>query len=177
MRSRLASWCGKLRRFLGELKFAPVEISIRAFFPTRAQERLVRKYHLWRASLRPPYQKQLAVILSEIKDARGIFVFAPGLDWHRQLFQRPQQLALALAHQGALVFYTQRTPPEDGHRIQAISDRLFLCSIPVEQFSILDHYFLYLLTWNRRYLLKFDHPDVLYDYLDEITAFEGDVSQ
>jgi glycosyltransferase involved in cell wall biosynthesis len=177
MRSRIQPWLGKLRHHLGEIKLAPVEKMIRIFFPAKDHQLLLSTYHVWKSSLHPKLKKQLLTILSENKNARSVFVFAPGLDWYRQLFQRPQQLAMALANQGALVFYTQLTPLEDNNRIQLISDRLFLCSIPLEQFSVLDNYFVYLLTWNCKYLLKFDHPNILYDYLDDITAFNGNRSQ
>ncbi len=49
------------------------------------------------------------MILRQHPDARQILVFPPSLDWHMQLFQRPQQLALAFARLGALVFYLQPT--------------------------------------------------------------------
>ncbi len=156
---------------------APVEKMIHIFFPRMMQEKLIYKYHLWNASLQPQTQNRLSEILSKHRDNRAVIVFAPGLDWHRQLFQRPQQLASALAHQGALVFYTQLNPLPGGEKIQRIADRLFLCAIPLEQFSILERFFVYSLTWNRRYLLKFDRPQILYDYLDEVTTFAGDASQ
>ena len=104
-------------------------------------------------------------------------MFAPSLDWDRQLFQRPQQLALALAKRGALVFYTQITPLEGNIPIKSIRDRLYVCSLPLEQFSILEKFFIYILTWNRKYIIKFDHPYILYDYLDEISAFNGDTQE
>jgi glycosyltransferase involved in cell wall biosynthesis len=177
MRSRIQPWLGKLRHHLVEIKLAPVEKMIRILFPKKDHRRLLSTYHVWKSSLHPQLKEQLLTILSENKNARAVFVFAPGLDWYRQLFQRPQQLAMALADQGALVFYTQLTPLEDNNRIQIIADRLFLCSIPLEQFSVLDNYFVYLLTWNCKFLLKFDHPNILYDYLDDITAFDGNRSQ
>ncbi len=177
MESGLKSVLGKARYGLGEFKAAPIENVIRTVLPEKYQVEWIRKYHLWKASLHPQIQSQLRCILSEHADTRAVIVFAPGLDWHRQLFQRPQQLALALANQGALVFYAQLTPLQSGAKIQSISNRLYVCSIPLEHFSLLEHYFLYLLSWNHRYLLKFDHPFIYYDYLDEITTFAGDSSQ
>ncbi len=82
-----------------------------------------------------------------------------------------------MAKRGALVFYTQITPLEGNIPIKSIRDRLYVCSLPLEQFSILENFFIYLLTWNRKYIIKFDHPYILYDYLDEISAFKGDTQE
>ena len=76
-----------------------------------------------------------------------------------------------------MVFYTQITPLEGNIPIKSIRDRLYVCSFPLEQFSIFKNFFVYTLTWNRKYLLKFDHPYILYDYLDEISAFKGDTQE
>lgn len=137
----------------------------------------MRRYHTWRRNFHPEIARELQCILEQNSNPRAVIVFAPSLDWKRQLFQRPQQLALALARQGALVFYAQLSPLEGKAHFENIQRGLYLCSLPLEQFSILDDYFVYLLTWNRKYLLKLDQPHILYDYLDEINAFEGDQEQ
>lgn len=137
----------------------------------------MRRYHNWERTFHPEIGRELQCILNQNSTRRAAVVFAPSLDWKRQLFQRPQQLALALAKQGALVFYVQTSPLEENAFFENIRDGLYVCSVPLEQFSILGDYFVYLLTWNRKYLLKMDQPRILYDYLDEINAFEGDQEQ
>ena len=46
-------------------------------------------------------------LLSRSSRAEQTIIFAPGLPWDGGMFQRPQQLARALARSGALVLYVQ----------------------------------------------------------------------
>jgi hypothetical protein len=108
------------------------------------------------------------------KDYRTIIVFPPSLDWDVQLFQRPQQLALALAKQGALVFYLQPKYNKEHQPFQLIRERLFLCNVHARTFQIVSNALIYLLTWNSRYASQFIHPRIIYDYVDDINAFFGD---
>jgi glycosyltransferase involved in cell wall biosynthesis len=107
-------------------------------------------------------------------DYRTIIIFPPSLDWNVQLFQRPQQLALALAKQGALVFYIQPKPDHQQQPFQLFCERLYLCPIHVDTFQIISTPLIYLLTWNSRYAFQFISPRILYDYVDDINAFFGD---
>ena len=112
-----------------------------------------------------------------------LIIFPPSLNWHSQLFQRPQQLAVALAKQGALVFYiqavnrTRATAENPNLVLEQISERLYLCSIPVGAFWFLKNPITYLLTWNAKYIAAFSSPRVIYDVVDEIQAFEGNPDQ
>jgi hypothetical protein len=108
------------------------------------------------------------------KDYRTVIVFPPSLDWNVQLFQRPQQLALALAKQGALVFYIQPKPDHQQLPFQLFRERLYLCPVHVDTFQIIPNPMIYLLTWNSRYAFQFISPRILYDYVDDINAFFGD---
>lgn len=107
-------------------------------------------------------------------DDKAIIIFPPSLDWNVQLFQRPQQLALALAKQGALVFYIQPKYDRTQPPFQPITERLYLCHVHVDTFQNLSHPLIYLLTWNSVYASRFKHPRILYDYVDDINAFYGD---
>jgi Glycosyl transferases group 1 len=121
-------------------------------------------------------QEILGQILGEKKvgvDYRAIIIFPPSLDWNMQLFQRPQQLALAFAKQGALVFYVEPTPDHNQQPFKLIHERLYLCPVHVRTFNIVPSPLVYLLSWNSRYGAQFSHPKILYDYLDDINAFEG----
>ncbi|MDO9085563.1 MAG: glycosyltransferase [Anaerolineaceae bacterium] len=123
-------------------------------------------------------------ILSELlknylpgKDYRTIIIFPPSLDWDVQLFQRPQQLALALAKQGALVFYTQPKPDRNFPPFELISERLYLCKVHVDTFQIISEPNIYLLTWNSNYATRFTNPRIIYDFVDDIDVFYGDKVQ
>jgi hypothetical protein len=45
--------------------------------------------------------------------------------------------------------------------------------LPSGSFWFLESPIIYLLTWNAKYMTAFDHPRVIYDYVDELDAFEG----
>jgi len=107
------------------------------------------------------------------KDYRTIIIFPPSLDWDVQLFQRPQQLAIALAKQGALVFYVQPKPDHKQQPFQLVRERLYLCPVHVDTLQILPNPLIYLLTWNSDYASRFIHPRIIYDYVDDINAFYG----
>jgi len=106
-------------------------------------------------------------------DRIPVIVFAPSLDWNVQLFQRPQQLALALARQGALVFYIQPKRDPQAPIVQEMLPGLFLCNISIHAFEVLEQPFVYLLTWNGGYACEFKSPRVIYDYVDDINVFYG----
>ncbi len=121
-------------------------------------------------------QKILSQILGDKqlgKDYRAIIIFPPSLDWNVQLFQRPQQLALALAKQGALVFYIEPHPDHHQQPFKLFQERLYLCPIHVNSFQILQNPLIYLLTWNCQFSAQFAHPRIIYDYVDDIHAFYG----
>lgn len=112
-------------------------------------------------------------ILSQQGSDVKVILFPPSLDWHTQLFQRPQHLALALARQGALVFYFQPPNIKSAMSYQPLEKGLYLCHFPAEALGELDRPLLYLLTWNRTYADVFQSPRIIYDYVDEIDVFAG----
>jgi glycosyltransferase involved in cell wall biosynthesis len=123
------------------------------------------------------YRKAIQEIIQRNDKRAPLIVFPPSLDWHSQLFQRPQQLALALARQGAVVFYVQPVKSDQKKSIQQLQERLYLCDLPIGSFWFLKNPIIYLLTWNIKYLVAFDAPRVIYDYVDELDAFKGNRQQ
>jgi len=121
-----------------------------------------------------PFREQLETILATHRNARQVIVFPPSLDWNVQLFQRPQQLALALAERGALIFYLPPKVTNDTGPFEEYRPNLYLCNVPVETFAQLDSPLVYILTWNRKYATAFHKPRIIYDYVDEIRVFDGD---
>jgi hypothetical protein len=124
-----------------------------------------------------PIARQFARIQNirgSVRSPRATILFLPGLDWRVPLFQRPQQMARALARRGALVFYIQPPAFEHEEAITEIEPRLLLSAVPVEAFREVENAWHYVLTWNaRRYLPAFEHPRIIYDYVDDIAAFHG----
>jgi hypothetical protein len=149
------------------LPFA-VKKKLRTFLDTRAKKRITEQ------------RSELKLILANLKqgiDYQIMIIFPPSLDWNVQLFQRPQQLALALARQGALVFYLQPKPDRTQPPFQLIGERLYLCNVYVEVFQDFLNPLIYLLTWNSDYASCFNNPRLIYDFVDDIDVFYGDHHQ
>src|SRR3990172_2618940 len=109
-------------------------------------------------------------------EAKQAVIFAPTLNWNGEMFQRPQQLARALARRGVLVFYLQTErvwPPV----FVEIEERLALCQASADAFHVLPGAFVYVLTWNIPLLAYFSAPRVIYDYLDDLSTFSGDAQR
>ncbi len=118
-------------------------------------------------------QEHVQDIINRHRDACQVLVFAPSLNWNFELFQRPQQLAIALARQGVLVFYMEPHAARN-FRITPMADRLYWCEVPAEAFARVHAPLVYILCWNREYLDGFDVPRLIYDYIDRLEVFEGD---
>ena len=145
--------------------------------PKPVTKQLKQLYHLWYKDLIAKNQIILIQILRDYKlrtASKAIIIFPPSLDWNVQLFQRPQQLALALAKKGALVFYIQPKPDRKKPPFKSITDRLYLCNVHVDTFRLLTNPIIYLLTWNSDYASCFNDPQIIYDYVDDINVFYGD---
>lgn len=175
--SRRDRWFRQASRQLAKLRQASPASALTRLLPGPLARRL-------RAHRRNRLRQQLAGVRQELDDilrqhsaAEATIIFPPSLDWHTQLFQRPQHLALSLAQQGALVFYLQLLLDPDAPPFTEIAPRLYLCNTPVEAFEDLPQPLIYILTWNRKFIQAFDRPRLIYDYVDEVEVFDGDPVQ
>jgi hypothetical protein len=119
----------------------------------------------------------LEIIDSEQPEHNEIIIFPPSLDWNVQLFQRPQQLALALGRQGCVIFYMQPKPDRNQPAFQRIESGVYLCNVHVDTFQVISNPIIYLLTWNSDYVKCFDNPRIIYDFVDDIKVFYGDTNR
>jgi len=118
-------------------------------------------------------EQHIVEIVKRHTEAKQIIIFAPSLPWETSMFQRPQQLARFLARNSALVFYMQpgrSWPPV----FNEVEERLFVCQTPSDVFHLLPNAFVYTVTWNIPLLAYFQSPRVIYDYLDDISTFQGE---
>jgi len=60
-----------------------------------------------------------------------------------------------------------------GAGFQFISERLYVCNMPVGVFSSLKSPLAYVLTWNRKHIDFLDKPQIIYDFVDDILSFSG----
>lgn len=118
-------------------------------------------------------QSKLAELIDQT--TKYTFVFPPSLDWIGQLFQRPQQMALALAEQGCQVVYFQHREHWEAEPFREIRPRLLLCSVPVEAFWELpsERLITYAMTWNCRLALAPNVDQIIYDLVDDLSVFPG----
>jgi len=114
----------------------------------------------------------LVKILKE--NHKGIIIFPPTVDWHMPLFQRPQQLALAFADLGYLVFYTTSNLRFDKVKgFEKIRPKLYLTN----QMHLLRKKIknpILFISWpfNRFYAERFPDCRFIYDYIDELDVFD-----
>lgn len=153
---------------------------LRKILPRPVRDLILKIIHYGEREIIAQNQTLLNELLKQYaqgKDYRTIIIFPPSLDWDVQLFQRPQQLALALAKQGALVFYTQPKPDRKKKPFELIKERLYLCNVHVDTFRVIPIPLIYLLTWNSDYASRFKNPQIIYDFVDDIDVFYGDQLQ
>ena len=110
------------------------------------------------------------IVRREGKDCE-IIIFAPSVEWDIELFQRPQQLAKALARRGALVFYIEPPLSKRPLGFQRLFDRLYLCHVTPATFLRLRNPVVITQAWNTRQLRFVNSPRIVYDYLDDLSVF------
>jgi teichuronic acid biosynthesis glycosyltransferase TuaH len=117
------------------------------------------------------YQQQLTHLLNQYPDRKGVIVYPPTHDWGF-MFQRPHQVARALAHQGYLYFFcTQNERSDAVFGFQPIEPGLYLSQVPMQTFSLLKSPIVYIgSAWNRKELIHFDNPYVIYDHYDDLAV-------
>jgi GT2 family glycosyltransferase/glycosyltransferase involved in cell wall biosynthesis len=120
------------------------------------------------------YAEQLRKIVADHPDRKGIIVFPPTHDWGF-MFQRPHQMARALARRGYLFFfhvYNLKTDAVVG--FQQVEPGLYICYVPMEAFHVLHEPVVYIGSpWHRGTLKYFDHPVIVYDHYDDLAVWNA----
>lgn len=124
------------------------------------------------------YSQELGQVLARHSSPPALVLFTPSVEWGLTLFQRPQQLAVALADLGCLVFYSEpsvmQTYPDGFHKVR---ERLFVCNTPIDIFNAVPGLWVYTLVYNARYLDKLPDKRVIYDHIDELSVFPYSLSR
>ena len=121
----------------------------------------------------PEFQQAVKEIAAAHPRVKETVLFPPGLGWRTHLFQRPQQLAQALAKSGALVFYLEPELSDEPAGLHLLQDNLYLCRVPVPTFQVLNNPLVSCMTWNRKYLQGLPPHRLHYDFVDDLAAFDG----
>lgn len=145
------------------------------YVPSTMRGPIEHAYHRVRAlqasDRRAKDQQSLRSILSENPGVRDVFVLAPSISWNVALFQRPQQLAMALARLGVLVFYVEPGRTHDRHGFVKHAERLYLARVDREVFDVLDDYTLYVLSWTKAWTERLHPSRTVYDFIDDLDVF------
>ncbi|MEP0773798.1 MAG: polysaccharide pyruvyl transferase family protein, partial [Acidobacteriota bacterium] len=119
-------------------------------------------------------QRRLEGILDSHRAPREVVLFLPSVYWQTEVFQRPNQLALALARAGCLVFFweppsTRRFAP-GFHRV---ARRLYAGHVPGEVWAALHDPLVVALPYNRGFADTLGSFRLVYDVIDHLDVFPG----
>jgi glycosyltransferase involved in cell wall biosynthesis len=170
-------WLRDKIRKLSKLRQGSWQSHALQLLPQFVADPMRMRFRKRRIEMAKQYRLQMDMIIRNYKNIDNVIVFPPSLDWNVQLFQRPQQLALALAEKGVLVFYVMPKTNQDAKSFEQYRENLYLCNVPIETFALIENPLIYLLTWNRAYATVFQDPKIIYDYVDDIQVFDGDYDQ
>lgn len=119
---------------------------------------------------------QLEALVRSYPDAPGFVILPPGIGWDVELFQRPQQMALAFAHLGYPVLYHLQSKYRDGlvgyrpavegvtvgYLPEELVDVLHLVPRPI--------YLSY--VYNFEWRSHLENPITVYEHIDHLEVFE-----
>jgi polysaccharide pyruvyl transferase CsaB len=125
--------------------------------------------------LRTHYAQQLAQILRDNPQAVGNVVLPHSIGWKSSLFQRPQQMALALARQGYLVFYgLDHFTREETDGFRWVAPNVYLFSMDPHYLDILkgiEHPLTLTYVYNFRFIRHLEDPVTVFEHIDELEVF------
>jgi polysaccharide pyruvyl transferase CsaB len=119
---------------------------------------------------------QLEALVRSHPDAPGFVILPPGIGWDVDLFQRPQQMALAFAHLGYPVLYHLQSryrhglvgyePPAQGVTVGYLPDELVDLLHLVPQPIYLSY------VYNFEWRSHLENPITVYEHIDHLEVFE-----
>lgn len=126
-------------------------------------------------TLRRQIEDQLARVLDEHPDVPGIVVYPPSIGWKVSLFQRPQQMALAFARLGYLVFYgIDHINNEGVMGLHWAAPRIYLTAIPWGMTDLLEMIrdpISVSYVYNFAFTKHLKDPRVIFEHIDELEVF------
>ncbi|TAK34321.1 MAG: glycosyltransferase [Chloroflexota bacterium] len=122
--------------------------------------------------------RELQAIIAQHESALETVIFLPSVEWNISLFQRPQQLSLALARQNCLVLFCE--PWNPGARsigFHRLDDRLYTAHVPLRVLKGVRSPVAFTLVYNGACLSELDSARVVYEHIDEldVSLFPGDI--
>ena len=118
----------------------------------------------------------VAEVIADAGVDHPVVVFAPGIHWDVELFQRPQQMALAFARAGYTVLYQvdeQYRADLDGYR--RVSEGVYEGYLPdsrSDELSAIDAPLYVAYVYNYRWGSRLTDPVTVYEHIDHLEVFE-----
>lgn len=114
------------------------------------------------------YRDELRATLASHPDRKGVILFAPSANWSTPLFQRPHQLAIALAEMGYLALYcVYIDSPDDVETFHEIRPNLILCRVPPQVFRGQDETVTVSFTHNYPWVRRAQARRIIYELIDK----------
>ena len=118
----------------------------------------------------------IADIVAANTDSAGFVVFAPSIHWDVELFQRPQQMALAFARQGHTVLYQVDEQYRNGLTgYRQVGERIYEGYLEPDRYEQLDQIpdplflsYVYNYAWGR----NLTNAHAVYEHIDDLEVFE-----
>jgi glycosyltransferase involved in cell wall biosynthesis len=115
-------------------------------------------------------QAQVRAILVSHPEARGTIIFPPSAPWSTELFQRPQQMALAFASLGYVVLYWVEAI-DQAQRFRQVANRLYLCRVPPAAMRVCERPMFIAYTYNAHWARPLRSPVLIYEVIDHLDIF------
>jgi hypothetical protein len=127
------------------------------------------------SDLRAHYAGQLEQILEEHRQVVGYALLPFSIGWRSSLFQRPQQMARALARQGYLVFYgLDHWSREQTDGFRQADTNLFLYSVFPNYLDVLQGIprpLTLTYAYNFNFIRHLREPVTVFEHIDELEVF------
>ena len=120
------------------------------------------------------WNKKINRILKDNFDARGIIFMMPSVAWDFSMFQRPQQISLALSRKGYLIFYLEFRSLIKHFGIYHAHERIYRIPVLWDVFKNIDKPIAIAYTYNSQYLARLNNPHIIYEYIDDLGVFSQD---
>jgi glycosyltransferase involved in cell wall biosynthesis len=120
-------------------------------------------------------QAEVRQIMAQYPDVKGVVIFPPSVPWYTELFQRPQQMALAFASLGYVVLYwVEDIDKEDESiRFRKVAERVHLCKVPPSAFWVCQRPIFISYTYNYNWASLLRAPRVVYELIDHLDIFSN----
>lgn len=126
----------------------------------------------------PDWEDELGRILARHPSPREVVLLPPTVYWHTPVFQRPNQMALAFARTGCLVFFCEpRVGTTMAPGFHPIAEGLYVANVPLETFRRLDSPLVLALAYHEADLAKLGLVRLVYEVIDELDVLPGNLRE